>query len=220
MESRKGARTRRAILDAVVSCYYKNGYARTTLEKIAAESGLSMGALTYHFPSITAIIQATIDFVYEERLAKHTRLIRTSLTDSQDFETALEIYWTETVDPTFVACLELGLAARTDTALYNVWEPAHAHFREQWRSRLLELHPKWEGNDQVFSFAVEYSTHLFEGMAINTLLTRDQPTELQRAIRDYLKDHLETLQKLSQSGATIDSILRSGRRRRARLKST
>jgi AcrR family transcriptional regulator len=213
----KGQRTKLAILEAVIHCYQHYGYSKTTQEKIAAQAQLSMGALTYHFPSITTITQATIEYVYSERLRRHTELITTTLTDVEDFETALEIYWRETLDPLFIASLELGVAARTEDELFAVWSPAHQHFRERWRDNLLTLHPNWQGNYEIFVFAVEYSTHLFEGMAINTLLSKSSDCDLQRAIRDYLKDNLQALQMLAGAGGNLQELLSPGRDLRRRL---
>jgi len=43
--------TKRKILEAAAKCFSKGGYAKTTMDKIAEEAGVSKGALYWHFRS-------------------------------------------------------------------------------------------------------------------------------------------------------------------------
>ena len=210
MNSGKGARTRRAILQAAVDCYNQYGYAKTTQEKIADRAGLSLGALTYHFSTFSDINRAAITYVFETRLEKHERLISEALSSPTDFEGALEIYWRETIDPLFIASHELMVAARTDPALKTELMPAHKAFRKRWNDNLLRLHPAWKETGELFYFAVEYSTYLVEGMAINWMLA-ECPEDRARDIRDFMKDHLEYILDAGRRGRDISSLLAAGR---------
>ncbi|WP_264423413.1 TetR/AcrR family transcriptional regulator [Novosphingobium sp. KCTC 2891] len=212
----KGARTRAAILDAAIDCYNLYGYAKTTQEKIAERAGMSMGAVTYHFSSIAAITRAAITHAFALRLRKHEETIRAVVSIPQDFETALEIYWNEMIDPLFIACHELAVAARTDPILKAELVPAHERFQRQWNRNLLALHPEWGEAGEMFRFAVEYSTFLVEGMALNYLLIGGSEKRLQD-LRDYMKDNLEAMLQAGLAGIRTRQLLAPGRSRRAKV---
>lgn len=212
----KGARTRIAILDAALECYNLFGYAKTTQEKIAERAGMSMGAVTYHFSSIAEITRAAIVHAFDLRLRKHEETIRSALSNPEDFETALEIYWNEMIDPLFIACHELAVAARTDPVLRAELVPVHARFQRRWNTNLLELHPEWANTGDMFRFAVEYSTYLVEGMALNFLLIGGSEKRL-HDLRDYMKDNLEAIQQAGVTGLRVRQLLAPGRSRRASL---
>jgi AcrR family transcriptional regulator len=214
LKRNKGAETRRAILEATIDCYNHHGYANTTQGKIAKQAGLSMGALTYHFPSIVEVTRAAIEHAFEVRLEKHRESIERTVSRPGDFENALEIYWKEMIDPLFMACHELAVAARTDPALQAVLKPAHEHFQEQWNRNLLKLHPEWKGTADIFRFAVEYSTCLAEGMALSWQLRGNSERRMQELL-DFMKDNLEMLLIAGRSGMRVKDLLRDGRARRA-----
>ncbi|MFA7588145.1 MAG: TetR/AcrR family transcriptional regulator [Novosphingobium sp.] len=212
----KGARTRAAILDATIDCYNLHGYAKTTQEKIAERAGLSMGAVTYHFSSIAEITRAAINHAFDLRLQRHEESIRTALSNPEDFETALEIYWKGMIDPLFIACHELAVAARTDPLLRMELVPAHERFQRRWNRNLLQLHPEWADTGDIFRFAVEYSTYLVEGMALNFLLIGGGEKRLVD-LRDYMKDNLEYLLQAGLAGTRVKQMLAPGRKRRAEI---
>lgn len=212
---KKGEATRLAILDAALRCYGKFGYARTTQDRIAREAGVSMGALTYHFPSVAELTQAAVQHVFRLRVEKHREAIRESADAATDFEAALEIYWQSVTSPLFVISHELSVAARTDRTLANVLKPAHNEFLIQWKQNLQELHPEWKDAGEMFEFAVQYSTFLTEGMAIRHLL-EGMDTETARAVRDFMKDSLEALLAAGKAGTSVTQLLAPGRARRTK----
>lgn len=53
------------ILNATLQVLMKEGYAAVTLRRVAAESGLRVGNLTYHFPTKNDLIKALLDAVLE-----------------------------------------------------------------------------------------------------------------------------------------------------------
>ena len=213
MKPSKRELTRSAILDAAIRCYHKIGYASTTHEKIASEAGLSMGALTYHFGSLAELTQAAIDRVFAQRIERHWKAIEAAVKTAFDFETTLEIYWNSVTDPLFSASHELAVAARTNVSLAEVLAPAHARFRQRWSANLRKLHPEWTGTRDLFDFAVRYSMHLTEGMAIEHLLYGSDERQM-RDLRDYLKDNLEWLLDAGRSGQQVRQLLAPGRTRR------
>ena len=65
----------------------------------------------------------------------------------------------------------------------------------------------------MFRFAVEYSTHLMEGMAVEFLLHGHDERRMLN-MRAFLKDTLELLLVAGRSGQSVSDLLAPGRRRR------
>ncbi len=55
------ASRRRQIMDAAVTCFARDGFHRTTMQDIVAETGLSAGAIYRYFPSKEDIVAAIAD---------------------------------------------------------------------------------------------------------------------------------------------------------------
>lgn len=73
--TRKAEKTKRRILDAAVAETIREGIAGLSMRKIAAEVDLSLGNLTYHFPSKASLIEAMVD----ERIADYALLFQNVL---------------------------------------------------------------------------------------------------------------------------------------------
>lgn len=59
----KGHETREEILRAALHLLVESGYRSMSMRKIAAECGMKLGNLTYHFPSREDLVQALLDAV-------------------------------------------------------------------------------------------------------------------------------------------------------------
>ncbi len=66
---------RRQILDAAVECFAREGFHRTTMAEIIAESGMSTGAIYLYFPGKDDIVEA----IAEERHAVETSIVTAAL---------------------------------------------------------------------------------------------------------------------------------------------
>jgi AcrR family transcriptional regulator len=66
-QSLKSAQTRARLIDATIRCIVKIGYANTTTPQVAAEAGLSRGAMLHHFENGAALIKAAIVELHEKR---------------------------------------------------------------------------------------------------------------------------------------------------------
>ncbi|PZP83412.1 MAG: hypothetical protein DI582_11030 [Azospirillum brasilense] len=79
--------TRQAILDAAEEVFFETGFSGATLEKIAQCSGVTRGAIYWHFANKTEVLEAVIDRTgsfYEEALDRITREA-SSLDEFEDF---------------------------------------------------------------------------------------------------------------------------------------
>lgn len=185
----KSENTRNGILDAAIRCFYEFGYNNTTTEKIAAEAGVSRGAMLHHFPSRAELIRATVGYLNERRLelfrieenvvqsgAVHTRI-----------EEGIDAFWAQLNTRYFVVFHELQVAARTDEELAEVLVPAIQTFDRAWYEVTKEVFPDL-AHSEAFTRANALTLYLLEGLAANQH-TRDTSAVAGSLLR-WLKDEL------------------------------
>jgi len=163
----KSAQTRARLIESTIRCLIKHGYAGTTTPKVAAEAGLSRGAMLHHFESGGALMEATIGELLDRRLRAFRRA---AANPGDDVRTLVRTYWKQLLSPTFVAFVELAIAARTDGKLARILEPAQAEFRERWYELAVQLFPQWQNDRTAFNLALALTQNTVEGMAINRLI--------------------------------------------------
>jgi len=88
--ARRGAGSRRKILDAAAELVGEIGAGRLTLEAVAERAGLSKGGLLYSFPSKDALLQGMIERMIEEGMAQQDSL-RASLQGRPNLEARVSI---------------------------------------------------------------------------------------------------------------------------------
>jgi AcrR family transcriptional regulator len=163
----KSAQTRARLIESTIRCLVKFGYSGTTTPKVAAEAGLSRGAMLHHFENGGALMQATIAELLDRRLRAFRRA---AASPGSDVRTLVRTYWKQLLSPTFVAFVELAIAARTDNNLARILEPAQAEFRERWYELAVQLFPQWQQDRKAFDLALALTQNTVEGMAINRLI--------------------------------------------------
>jgi AcrR family transcriptional regulator len=162
----KSAQTRERLVEATIRCLVKFGYANTTTLRVAAEAGLSRGAMMHHFENGAALMQATVTELHEKRLRAFRRGVSAM---HNDVRALVRNYWKQMSSPTFVAFHELAVAARTDSSLAKILIPAQEEYRTRWYQLAVELFPEWQRDRARFDLALSLSQNTLEGMAINRL---------------------------------------------------
>ena len=165
-QSLKSAQTRARLIDATIRCIVKFGYANTTTPQVAAEAGLSRGAMLHHFENGSALIKAAIVELHEKRLRAFRRAAETN---EHETATMVMTYWKQLQKPAFVAFHELALAARTNADLARILQPLQIEFRQKFNSQAVQLFPEWQGDPVSFDLAMTLSQTMLEGMAVNLL---------------------------------------------------
>lgn len=184
MQAAKAAQTRKRLIDATVRCLVKYGYAKTTTPRVAAEAGLSRGAMMHHYENGSALIKATITELHDRRIRAFRRAAGKP---EHDVVKLVETYWEQVQKPGFIAFHELAIAARTDPGLAAIMDPLQAEFRERFDNEAETLFPEWRARPAEFKLAMNLSQTILEGMAIGIhtgALTSDQvPPMLQHLER-------------------------------------
>jgi AcrR family transcriptional regulator len=163
----KSAQTKKRLIEGAIRCIVKFGYSKTTTLRVAAEAGLSRGAMLHHFENGEALMRAVIAELNDKRLRA---IRRTGDMDSRGVHEVVRTYWDQLSSSSFTAFHELSIAARTDQGLAQILEPAQAEFRERRYALSIEAFPEWQKNRTNFDLALALSQQTIEGMAINRLV--------------------------------------------------
>jgi len=108
------------LLDATVVCLAEHGYAHTSVARVAAQAGVSQGALFNHFKSRVDVIVAAIERVSERHTELFAEAAKAAETWTGDRVPAVIRFVVETVrSPAHAAWHEVMVAARTDDALLD-----------------------------------------------------------------------------------------------------
>lgn len=188
-QSLKSSQTRARLIEATIRSIVKYGYAGTTTPQVAAEAGLSRGAMLHHFENGAALIKAAIVELHEKRLRAFRR---TADLDHDDIGALVGAYWRQVSKPTFVAFHELALAARSNADLAKILRPLQLEFRERFNAQAIVLFPEWHGHADRFRLAMALSQTTLEGMAINRL-TGAFDEEMVNPMLAYLESRIREL---------------------------
>jgi AcrR family transcriptional regulator len=146
------ATTRARLLDATVASLAERGYAATTTTEVSQRSGVSRGALLHHFPSRQELVLAAVEHVVERRIDEVRALGARVPDGAHRVDMALELLWTTMRGPTFSACFELIVAARTDPGLGAAVAAMGGRLDEGIMAAAADLFPPPTGELERFTF--------------------------------------------------------------------
>ncbi len=116
-QAERTAATRAALLEATVQCLVTQGFGGTTTTEVAHRAGVSPGALLHHFPAKADLLCAAVGHLFELRQAEFRKAMANLGPGTDRVEAGIDLLWSMFSGPTFVAWLELWMAARCDPAL-------------------------------------------------------------------------------------------------------
>lgn len=117
-QAQRSADTRRRLCQAALDVLCKVGYESLTTPMIAAHAGVSRGAQTHHFATKADMMVAAFEHLLQSW--EDARQVAFGGIDLREvpFETYLRFVWREIFSqPSYIAALDLMLAARVDGAL-------------------------------------------------------------------------------------------------------
>ena len=182
----RSERTRKRLIEVTIACLVRDGYARTNPLRVAAEAGVTRGAVLHHFQNGAELIRATIIALQEKRLRA---LGRVSNIRPGEVRTIVRTYFAQLETPTAIAFQELRNAARTDEALLALLEPLEREYQRRWDERSISIFADWQSDPESFEIAMALSQTVIEGVA----LRRQTNTIGERAserVLDYLEQRL------------------------------
>jgi AcrR family transcriptional regulator len=113
----KSLKTRARILARATELFATIGYHAAGNAVIAEASGLTRGAMLYHFPTREALVEGVVEHIQREaaRLFEAAAKARPARADAT--EHAIDAYWSLLHETPLVAMRELQAVARTDAAV-------------------------------------------------------------------------------------------------------
>lgn len=193
-QQRRSAETRLVILDAVIECLAKYGYARTTTQLICKVAKISRGAMLHHYPTKQALIAAVVDYAFYKRMENFIATIQSlSEHDRVAHNMGIQALWQSCTTLEYQAYVELHVAARTDEELRQIFLPQAERYLKIWVDNILHLFPEWSHLDRTtFELSYELVRATFEGMLINRDIERESR---ERVLVDFIANLLIALRE-------------------------
>lgn len=160
------------ILDAAVGCLVESGYAGLTTNDVVRRAGISRGALAHHYPTKADLVVATTTHLLASREADAREQLAALTGRRLDVDRALDIFWSMFEGPSFVALLELGVAARTDPDLRGVVRDAPERIVALIMDVYTDLFPR-QASLPYAEDAVRAIFALYTGLAFESMVDGD-----------------------------------------------
>jgi AcrR family transcriptional regulator len=115
-QAERSAETRAKLIEATVSCLHRLGYSGTTVSLVAAEAGVSRGAMTHQFPTKVDMMLAVVRTEFDEDVDFY----ETSFAERDLREALADLpvtLWGRLNRPAAIAVTEIMLASRSDPEL-------------------------------------------------------------------------------------------------------
>ncbi|PNU06622.1 TetR/AcrR family transcriptional regulator [Novosphingobium guangzhouense] len=203
-QQRKSARMRERLVGAAIDRLVEDGYPGLTTAAVATACEVSRGAMHHHFQTRMELVAAVVDHVVYHRM-------RTFLADYFDavsrrkdepmIELACDAHWRSVQTRDYAAWLELALAARTDTELAAIFEPAARRYDAIWTGEMIDAFPFWQDDQgrqdwENLKLAHDFTSAIHAGMLLH------QPIFADNARIDRLRRFAaHTMQRLSETGS-------------------
>jgi AcrR family transcriptional regulator len=144
---RKGGDRRCEILEAALRCLERVGYAELTARKIAAEAGISLGHITYHFADMDEVLAETCLLASERlQVAADAKITMPGATPAERLEAFLKAGFSDeflemshlrTRIDLWSAAMSYPAIAQTERALYD-------RYRAQLEKLLNQVSDPWK----------------------------------------------------------------------------
>ncbi|WAJ36696.1 helix-turn-helix domain containing protein [Pseudomonas sp. GOM7] len=193
----KAQATRQRFLDAAVASLIECGVARTTTLEVQRRCGASRGALLHHFPTHAALLSATI----AELVRRNDEAVRRAESAMSHIENPVEravrTLASMSVQPAYLAELELWGAARTDPDLQAAVRSAERDARIE-RERVVDSLFSAIVDNPNYAAVKALSIAFLRGLSLSSVLV-SHPEHDQRLIGQWIWAVEALLQTPAQS---------------------
>jgi AcrR family transcriptional regulator len=184
----KSANTQEIFLKAAIDCYVNLGYVLTTTTTVSQKAGLSRGAMVHHFPSKRVLVEASLNYLNEQRIKTFSRdMAKLAKSGEQKVgQDSLDIYWKLINSKYYTAYFELRMASRTDKELKSILQKADKDFEKNWMKNIESTFPEWcQKSSEALQLAMDVTQCLLEGMKLCNF-NKDVKAR-QKVVIDFLK---------------------------------
>jgi AcrR family transcriptional regulator len=162
------------LLDAALETLVERGYAGTTTIEVARRAGVSRGAQLHHFPSKAELLTAAVGHLLDRRVADYRKAFA-DIPPSVDYlDAAIDLLWTGFQGPSFIAWVELWVAARTDATLRAAVVEMERRFQVETQAIFVEMVAGDTAPDSGFAqIGRAFAFALMDGVALWELVPTD-----------------------------------------------
>lgn len=162
-------RTRSQIVDAALEVLVLHGYAGMTMQRVQDAAGISRGALTNHFGSMTELAAAAVEGVADRQTTeiKNELIRRPGVVATVD--DLVDVLLSALRQPTFAAGLDLWCAARVDDTLRHALLPGARRIARTYRQITVEVLGLDPSSTEA-RVAVDGLLSLLRGLALGAVL--------------------------------------------------
>ena len=164
--------TRRRLLETTVRCLAGHGFQVSTVAFIAAETGISRGAVQHHFPTREALIIAALEHMFTQRAARLDALPDPGATGPDRVHAVVSGLVDATGGELFRAALQVWTVAAADPDLRAAVVPLERHFAREVHRRAVRL-LRVDDSDPGVRGLIQATLDLARGLALADVLTDD-----------------------------------------------
>ncbi|MEM1404886.1 MAG: TetR/AcrR family transcriptional regulator [Pseudomonadota bacterium] len=213
-QAEKSENTRNVIMEATVKCYVEYGYTNTTVTKIATTAGVSRGAMMHHFADRQDVIIASVAYLSKKQLDEFRSLVAAA--DIGDENEVTEEKLRITIDslwkffhlPSYVAYLELLIAARTDDELAKIMKRSQLDFDRQVNAAIRATFPAWKSIESTRELVTDLWFYTLQGMATTKIINRRQ-TRVKNLLELLVRETFELYVRSTEADDSEPHLLSS-----------
>ena len=157
------------LIDATIDLLIERGWANMSTNDVVQRARVSRGALTHHFPSKAALMDAAAERLIGQRAAEFSTTFRALPPEQRTIDTALDLLWSYFRGPTFAAVLELVVAARSNPELRTALADAPERIAGQAFTLFYEFLPDAARTPNA-TIGLRFALTLMAGMAVEQIL--------------------------------------------------
>ncbi|MGA8048490.1 MAG: TetR/AcrR family transcriptional regulator [Dermatophilaceae bacterium] len=164
--------TRQRLLEAAVTCLATKGWEASTVAVIAAEAGISRGAVQHHFRTREDLVLASLRFIFDERKVAVEATQMPRGTGRERVHAVVTLMVDVYGGDLFRAALQVWTVAAADAQLRDAVLPMERTFAREVHEmavRLLDV----DDSDPHSRALIQATLDLARGLALANLLTDD-----------------------------------------------
>ena len=164
--------TRLRLLETTVRCLAAHGWELSTVGFIAAEAGISRGAVQHHFRTREALIIAALEHMFEERAGLLDALPDPAGAGPERVHAVVSGLVEAIGGELFRAALQVWTVAAADPELRSAVVPLERHFAREVHRRAVRL-LRADDSDPGVRGLIQATLDLARGLALADVLTDD-----------------------------------------------
>jgi len=200
--SAKSQRTYLRIIDAAIESFVQDGYARTSMSRIAERAGLTRTRVQYYFGSTEQLLSEATQTLLTRVWGRFVDQLYTRAAGPAD---AFDRLMALRDDREYVAWVELVAASRTDSTLRRIVERAQRDLeRESVATRRRLLPPTSTDHEARLAAMADLVWLVLQGLTLSVMpdARQDRIDRLLAALKDMLIDYWRRSDKASRALAS------------------